>query len=225
MSFAIIKLSFNSLGDTSLTGGICGTGFFFDCNRAVTVHHVLNENTFSPNAGYMHCYNWIITRKGRIIPIIKDDAQFIPEIETTIIKVDETVSRNEIYELDNSVAEDDIPVKAFGHIVKTMPQLEASWNGPVFNITSACLDSSQCDVEGVILQSVTMNVNANDIQLDSVTGFELSFPSRVGMSGGPVISDKTNKAIGMLSLGLPADCDIKKSTFAVSSIEMSRFMD
>ena len=63
-----------------------------------------------------------------------------------------------------------------------------------------------------------------DIQLNGVMGFELSFPSRIGMSGGPVITDKTNKTIGMLSLGLPADCDIKKSTFAVSSIEISRFV-
>ncbi len=199
--------------------------FFIGCNKAVTAHHVLNEATFIPNAGYMHCYNWIITRKGRIIPIIKDDAQFFPEIETTIIRVDGEVFSNEIYELDNSGLEDGIPVKAFGHVGNAMPQIEASWNGPMLNIASACLDSARCDAEGTILRSVTMTINAVDIQLDGVKGFELSFPSRVGMSGGPVLSDKTNKAIGILSLGLPADCDIKKSTFAVSSIEVSRFVD
>ena len=225
MSFALVKLSFNNPGDSNLEGGICGTGFFIGCNKGVTAHHVLNEGTFIPNSGYLHCYNWIITRKGRMIPIVKDDAQFFPEIETTIINVDEMVSSDEIYELDSSSLEDDIPVKAFGHIGNAMPQIEASWNGPIFNVSSACLDSTRCDAEGTVLRTVTMSINSADIQLHGVKGFELSFPSRVGMSGGPVISAKTNKAIGMLSLGLPADCDIKKSTFAVSAIEISRFVE
>ncbi len=225
MPFAIIKLSFNNPGDTNLTGGICGTGFFIDCNRAVTAHHVLNANTFSPNAGYMHCYNWIITRKGRIVPIIKDDAQFFPESEITVISVDENAPTDEIYILDDCSLEDGLSVEAFGHIGNAMPQIEASWNGPMLNITSACLDSNRCDADGTIIRSVNMCINARDIKLDGVNGFELSFPSRVGMSGGPVVSKKTNKAIGMLSLGLPADCDIKKSTFAVSSIEINRILE
>ncbi len=53
MAFAIMKLSYNSPGDSRLTGGICGTGFFVDSRTAVTAHHVLNCKTFEPNAsGY-----------------------------------------------------------------------------------------------------------------------------------------------------------------------------
>jgi len=44
MAFAILKLSYIKPGDSSLTGGICGTGFFIDPQTAVTAHHVLNEN-------------------------------------------------------------------------------------------------------------------------------------------------------------------------------------
>lgn len=46
--------------------------------------------------------------------------------------------------------------------------------------------------------------------------FELSFASQVGMSGGPVVDAESRRVLGMLSIGLPPDANVKTQTFAVS---------
>lgn len=74
-------------------------------------------------------------------------------------------------------------------------------------------------VGGVCGTGVTLDVDANDIKMSGVHGFELSFGTRVGMSGGPVI-DRDSRVLGMMSLGLPPDAVEKTATFAVSVAEL-----
>lgn len=49
MVYAILKLSYNEIGDTSLVGGICGSAFFISKQIALTAHHLLNKLNYSPN--------------------------------------------------------------------------------------------------------------------------------------------------------------------------------
>ena len=88
-------------------------------------------------------------------------------------------------------------------------------------IESASLSSVTRDMDGFVKRVVPLNVSRNDVRMQDVRGFELSFGSQVGMSGGPVVDSSTGRVLGMLSFGLPPDSTIKTETFAVSIDEIS----
>lgn len=220
MALAILKLSYNEPGDPSLTGGICGTGFFVDSRTAVTAYHVLNDATFEPNAGFRHVLVWLISRSGLIRRIERGAVSLHPEIDTAIIAFQNPMSRVKIYEsaLGGCIA--GLKVSGIGHVGSSMPSVNAKWRGSELVIQSANLAGATRDMDGSVKRSVTFEINANDIKMHGVQGFELSFGSQVGMSGGPVVDSTTGKVLGMLSVGLPPDSIVKTETFAVSIDEI-----
>lgn len=220
MAFAILKLSYNNPGDSSLTGGICGTGFFVDSRTAVTAHHVLNYETFEPNAGFNHGLVWVVSRSGTIRRIEREETSLYPEIDATIISLRRSISNVKIYETALGGVAYSLKVFGIGHVGSSMPLVEAEWQRSEFVIRSANLARVTRDMSGIVKRSVTFDVNANDIRMHGVRGFELSFGSQVGMSGGPVVDSSTGKVLGMLSVGLPPDSVVKTETFAVSIDEI-----
>lgn len=220
MAFAILKLSYNEAGDSSLTGGICGTGFFVDSSTAFTAHHVLNEETLAPNLGYRHVLLWLILRSGPICRIEHSTVELHPEIDTTIIRFKNPVLGALIYDVARTKADAGIGVRGIGHKGNVMPSVDAQWQGPELILQSANLADVVLDRDGYLKRPVTLDVNANDIKMVGVRGFELSFGSQVGMSGGPVVDLASGRVLGMLSIGLPADHNVKTETFAVSIEEI-----
>lgn len=220
MAFAILKLSYNQPGDSSLTGGICGTGFFIDSRTAITAHHCLNDETFRPNAGFRHVLVWVITRSGSVRRIDRDVASLHPEIDTTIISFRDSLSNVQIYGCAVGSVVAGQKVSGIGHVGNSMPPVNAEWRGSELVIRSASLVGAKRDVDGAVKRSVTFDISANDIRMHGVRGFELSFGSQVGMSGGPVVDSSTGTVLGMLSVGLPPDAILKTETFAVSIDEI-----
>lgn len=145
MAFAILKLSYQTPGDSSLTGGICGTGFSLDRRTAVTAHHVLNDETFKPNTGFRHASVWIVSRSGSILKISRDSASLHPEIDATIITFRNAVSNADIYEPSTDGVADGVEVSAFGHIGDSMPLVDAAWRGSKLVIRSANLTAVMRD--------------------------------------------------------------------------------
>ena len=220
MAFAILKLSYKTPGDSSLTDGICGTGFFLNSRTAVTAHHVLNDETFTPNAGFRHALVWIVSRSGSILKIQRDSTSFYPHIDATVIAFQQAVRNVDIYQPSGGVA-DGIEVSGIGHVGDLlMPLVDAEWQGSELTIRSADLTGLRRDTKGYVKRSLTFEINANDTKMHGVRGFELSFGSRVGMSGGPVVDGRTGNVTGMLSAGLPPDSMEKTQTFAVSIDEI-----
>jgi len=222
MAFAILKLSYNQPGDSSLTGGICGSGFFIDSRNAVTAHHCLNDDTFRPNAGFPHVLVWMITRSGSVRRLERGFVSLHPEIDATIISLRDTMSNIQVYDRAVGRVTAGQEVLGIGHVGSSMPLVSASWQGSELVIRSASLADSRIDMNGRVKRSLTLEINANDITMHGVRGFELSLGSQVGMSGGPVVDSNTGRVLGMLSVGLPPDSAIKKETFAVSIDEISR---
>ena len=68
MTLAILKLSYNRIGDPNPVGGICGTAFFINENTALTANHVLSRASYKPNNGYNQCQYWLISRTNVVIP-------------------------------------------------------------------------------------------------------------------------------------------------------------
>ena len=220
MTFAILKLSYNKPGDSSLIGGICGTGFFVDSRTAVTAHHVLNDETFKPNVGFQHALVWVVSRRGSVRRIQREAVSLHPEIDATIITFQNPVSNFQIYEFSLGSVADGMKVSGIGHVGSSMPSVEAEWRGSELVIRSASLAAVTKDINGYVKRSVAFEINAKDIKMHGVRGFELSFGSQVGMSGGPVVDSSTGKVLGMLSVGLPPDSNVKTETFAVSIDEI-----
>lgn len=220
MAFAILKLSYTVSGDSLLTGGICGTGFFIDSRTAVTANHVLNEETFAPNAGFRNALVLAISRIGSVRRIEREATSQHPEIDTTIITFQHPLPNIQIYKPALASHVDGLSVCGIGHIGNCMPSVDAEWQGAELMIRSANLTTVTKDKSGYVKHAFRITVNANDIKMHGIWGFELSFGSQVGMSGGPVVDSSTGKVLGMLSLGLPADSNTKTETFAVSIDEI-----
>ncbi|MCF8144780.1 MAG: serine protease [Deltaproteobacteria bacterium] len=220
MAFSILKLSYNEPGDPSLTGGICGTGFFVDASTAVTAHHVLNEATLAPNAGYKNVLLWMISRNGPIRRIDQSCVDLYPDIDTSVMLLQSPQSDFVVYDVASRDINAGTAVHSIGYEGNAMPRIDAQWQGRELVIRSANLAQAIQDRDGHVNRSLTLHINANDIKMQDVRGFELSFGSQVGMSGGPVVDIENDCVIGMLSIGLPADVNVKTQTFAVSINEI-----
>ena len=109
-----------------------------------------------------------------------------------------------------------VRVRGIGHKGGEMPSVDAEWQGTELVIRTADLTPLVLDRDGYVKRPLTLHINAHDVKMRDVHGFELSFGSQVGMSGGPVIDAESGCVLGMLSIGLPPDANVKTQTFAVS---------
>jgi hypothetical protein len=222
MVFAILKLSYNDAGDSTLEGGICGTGFFIKERTAVTAYHVLNTNTFQPNVGHRNCKVWLLSRPGSILSLGLENVVEIPEADTSIINVDERPSDLPVYTCAQNDVDVGRAVKGLGHIGNSMPRLQATWEANVLAIKNGDLMSVTSDMKGKIVNQLMYSISAQDVNLQDIKGYEVSFSSRIGMSGGPLLDAATNNVLGLLSFGLPPDAAVKTKTFVVLIDEIVR---
>lgn len=197
MATAILKLSFNRRGDSSFEGGLCGSGFLVSSNIMVTAHHCLNRDTFAPNRGYLQAMVWAIGREGWVREIRPASTSLHPDVDATIVTFSSPIPNATVYGANR----EKVPM---GQAVQGL------------TIRSGNLNAVQRDEDGSVSRTLSMTVEANDIKIQDVPGMQLSFPSQVGMSGGPVLENGTNRVLGMMSLGLPPDVAVKTDTFAVS---------
>lgn len=216
MAFAILKLSYNKRGDSTLAGGICGSGFLIDSLTGITAHHVLNAATFKPNVGYRHVLLCLISRNGAVSKIERSEVSLHPEIDTSVIRFRNEQPGFQMYPVTVEPIVSGVKVSGIGHRAHAMPQIDAEWHGSELAIRMADLRPVAIDRLGHISRALLLDINANDVKMFNVRGFELSFGSQLGMSGGPVIDVKTGCVLGMLSIGLPPDDNVKTETFAVS---------
>jgi len=210
--FAVVKISYNTPGETPVTGGICGSAFLINDSTAITANHVLNPNNYAPNPGFKFVQYWLLSRDNSlIIPLSVVYLEPIEEIETTIIKLPDHIKCTaKISETSPNI---DDPVRNYGHLIN-MPIKQAHWNNNLLVIDDFSLNNSSSDSTGTIVDIKNVTINANDVKLKDIKVIQPSFKANVGMSGGPLISN--NKIIGMMSFGLPADEDIKDIVFAIS---------
>lgn len=224
MPQAILKLSYNNIGDAQLAGGICGTAFFVDNQHALTAHHVLNSSNFKPNENYSMCQYWLLSRQGQIIPIEKNSLSGHPEIDTTIIKFNNPQPTAKVYRLSDVTVKQYESVTCKGYIGGLMPVLKTLWTKDCLAIEQADLSNAISDRTGVISAVKLLDVKANDVNLNNVKGILLSFSGIAGMSGGPLITMSTGEVVGLMSIGLPPDSKVKTTLLAISAEEIKKTM-
>ena len=224
MTGLILKLSYNLIGETPVEGGICGSFFLIRPNLAITANHVLNKKTFIPNQGFKYCQLWLIIEPNTIIELFADDFTEHSEIDTTFINL-----KSEYPEYVRRVSNENIDIgiecKDEGFIGGTMPDVNANWSQNGLVISNCIADKTIANGQGHIKSKKIMTVNANDIKMDKIGGLETTYGGTKGMSGGPLINLKTDEVIGLMSIGLPADVQIKKTLFAVSINEIMKRLE
>lgn len=215
--FAVVKISYNVPGETSVIGGICGTAFLINDSTVLTANHILNSKNYEPNPGFNFTQFWLLNRgKNLIIPLSKEYLKSIEEIDATIITLPELVKCS-LTVSDCSVNIKD-SVRNFGHLAGKMPITKAHWDNNLLVIDEYNLNNSASDSTGKIVEIKKCTINKNDVKLNNITVVKPSFKGISGMSGGPLI--RNNEIIGLMSFGFPADSDIKDVVFAISIDEI-----
>jgi hypothetical protein len=161
MSFVILKLSYKEPGDNGVIGGVCGSGFFINESTGVTANHVLNDNTFKPNTGNKYCQVWLLTRNNKVYPIERDSIYSIPGLDTCVINLPYIIDDADIYSLSLESAQDNQEISSLGYIGNQMPQISASWNNSILQISGVDLSSVISDKEGGVLERKVMTVQLN----------------------------------------------------------------
>jgi len=221
MTGLILKLSFNNIGEETVEGGICGSFFFSSPNLAVTAQHVLNTNTFTPNIGFNNCQVWLIVQPDIVIELKLNNVIQHPEIDTNLVKLEKDYPIK-VRKLSSTTIEVGHECINEGFIGGKMPSLNASWTSTGLQITSCSYNGTIANGQGHIKAKHIMTVNAQDIKLANVAGLATSYGGVIGMSGGPLVCKLTDEILGLMSMGLPADKEVKDSLFAVSIEEINK---
>lgn len=213
MTGLVLKLSYNYIGETPV-GGICGSFFFIRENLAATAHHVLNTNDFKPNDGYLNCQYWLIVEPDIAIELNRQDLIEFPEIDSTAIKFDRKFNIS-IRKIATTLSQAGQPCLSEGFSGGQMPEVIASWGSKGLIIKGCNYNNTSANGIGYIKSIKTLNVNSADLKMQNIQAFETSYGGTQGMSGGPLIDKESNEIIGLMSMGLPADNQIKQTLFAV----------
>jgi hypothetical protein len=221
--FVIVKLSYNTPGDKTVVGGVCGTAFLIDSNTVLTAHHVINAQTMVPNSGYKHCQFWLLKRgKNKIIiPFENVSFEYFPNIETSKILLNSKIDTKDQIKIKPVIIKIGKEVYSIGHVGGSMPQMDAEWIDYVLVIHDYWLrDGNKSDRAGKIVRIFSKTENAPDVKIDNICLIEPSFKAIHGMSGGPLLTKKGNNLIGLMSFGFPADSINKDTVFAISINEI-----
>jgi V8-like Glu-specific endopeptidase len=222
---AILKLSYNRIGETPVIGGICGTCFLIHPKIALTANHVLAKTNWKPNNGYIYCQYWIILQNNTVVSIKKNQLYDSPEIDLTTIELNHIVSNNYINIANNQPKIGD-KIVGVGYISEEMPYMSKIWWGEEgLFILEADASRYMIEKEGDIRRTYKATIRANDINIRDKKMIETSFASGViGMSGGPILAKRTKEAIGLMSVGLPPDIKIKNQIRAISIEEIIKVL-
>ncbi|MFA5805655.1 MAG: serine protease [Melioribacteraceae bacterium] len=218
--FAIVKLSYNENGESSVIGGICGSAFLINDSTVITAHHVLNSKV-KPNEGYKYCQFWLLNRNGSlIIPIEQKQFEDYKEMECTIIHLQKPLNGIPFLSIESNDVKIGDEVYSLGHVGDKMPVTKAEWNNGKLLIQSYSLKNLETDKNGNVKEIKKATIRANDVNIVDVEVIQPTFGAVVGMSGGPLIAKRTNKLIGLMSFGMPADSVKKEIVYAISSNEL-----
>ena len=214
--FAVIKISYNYIGDQHLQGGIYGTAFLINDSTAITACHILNEKNFVPNPGFKYAQYWLVNRgTKKILEIKRDDFKSFPDVETTVIRLSDKLKCD--FKIDEKMPNQNDNVITYGHLGSFFPKIKGRWKNKLI-LEEFNLENSHSDKNGQIVSVKKLSIKSNDLNVKDKVFIKLSFSGNIGMSGGPLISK--NKIIGLMSFGLPADSFVKKEVYAISIREI-----
>lgn len=219
MIWAIFKISYDPISNKA-EGGISGTAFFVTKQDFISANHCFNDSTFMPNKGYSKVKVILVNQEGQVIEDIRIK-KIIPEYDLSIGELMHGDKNAMEYSVGHDFSVGDsvynIGFSADESLVDYRIKIEND-KLIVENITVKVVEQHG-KAEGVII----VTVNANDVKLQDREMIKLSYSSRVGFSGGPLVLKSTGKIIGMMSLVVPEETDHKRPAMAIRMSDISQF--
>lgn len=204
-TWSIIKISYNPSNGHAV-GGICGTAFFIRKHLFISAHHCLNNSVFIPNTGFSKVKVFLADESGRMLDasLVKS----IPEYDLTVGKTRKDVDVLPVatdFKIGDAVYNVGFPV------TESLVSMPLSITNGNLTVQKVVVKSFRQDgvIEGV---PVVDTSNAADVKVN-IPMIKLSYTSRTGFSGGPLISG--GKVIGMMSFVVPKENDPKRPVMAV----------
>lgn len=198
--FSIIKISYDSIGN--FVGDSCGTCFFVSKNNFITCNHCFNNEVFIPNPNFPFCKVLLVNTEGKHI----DSLSFKGIYEDLDLVIGETSDNIDHF----SIKDFELGNLSLGDCIFNIgfPEKETIKN----NIINGYYEGNDLNIKKIEIESKKQNGIIDEIKKETYndTNDQIkiidkkfiipNYSSRTGFSGGPLISKKTNKIIGIMSL-------------------------
>mgnify|MGYP001457323333 CR=1 FL=1 len=228
--YAILKCSYHwerdfSSNDPSVhkpiaVGGFLGSAFFLNDHVAITAYHVLNEESFFPEAPHNNVQIWMVSELGTSFEIKVGFIESYPHLDISIIRFIVGQIGANIFELDTDfIVNTEIKNEGYPDFGPPNIQLKVAQllnETPKLAIESADLRNSLFNKSGNIKSIEKESVNKNDIKLNNIEIIRTNYGGKKGMSGSPLVKISNGKVIGVMSHGYPEDIVDKEELCAIS---------
>jgi len=221
--WAMVKLSYDPATKKAV-GGSCCTVFFVNETTFITAHHGNETNSamFRPNAGYPNVRVFLANSQGDTI----DDfwiIERVPEYDLAIGRITRPHPAVRVCPLQTELAAGD-EVHNIG-----------------FPTDKSVLDHKlRIEEQKLIVQRISMKpfvqqgtvkafrkatVRKNDVNIQGKTVAVLDYSSRVGFSGGPLVSRSTGKVVGLMSFVIPKEFDSETPAVAIRMADIKSIIE
>jgi hypothetical protein len=202
-SFAVFVVSYGP-GARQAVGGVAGTAFFVNPDRAITAYHVLQPKSFQPQEGFTKAKVWLVHENHEPIEIDAHELQYQPERDLSVIRLKgaKRVGREFVFptlgpsEASLAMASS---LETEGFVAGTAgPVLERRGDELGISHVPAL---SRVRLTGQVLQQAKVSLKSADVNLNEAPCLRVSYRPVVGTSGGPVTAN--GRVVGMNSFADP----------------------
>ena len=199
--WAMVKISYGP-ATTKAKGGSTCTVFFVNETTFVTSHHTneVNSAKWRPDAGYSNVRVFLVNHRGDII----DDFWFVrrvPEYDLAVGRIGKPHAAVQVASLQAEIAPGE-QVYNIG-FPESLDAFEPLLFREGHRLIVKRIGMKPATQEGTVRFVRKITFRSLDIDLQDKTVVVLDYSSRVGFSGGPLVSRKSGKVVGLMSFVVP----------------------
>lgn len=218
--WAIVKVSYDPKAGKA-EGGSCGTVFFVNDTTFVTAHHLANSALFRPNAGYPYVRVFLANSRGDTI----DDFRIVqqePDYDLAIGRIVGSHPAIQVCPLQTQIARGE-KVYNIGFPTDQVFEYSLAFEGSTLVVQRIRMKPIR--QEGLVQDIRKVTVRSNDVNIQDETVAVLDYSSRIGFSGGPLVSSSSGKVVGLMSLVIPKEFDPRRPAVAIRMSDIEPLLE
>jgi S1-C subfamily serine protease len=222
--WAIVKISYDP-ATLKAEGGISGTVFFISDTTFLTAHHLIETNTsslFRPNAGYHNVRIFLANSHGDIIDDISI-VKRVPEFDLVIGRIGKPHSAVKVCPLEMNVNLGDEVYNIGFPTDQEISDYRLKIEGQRLIVQHIRMKPSI--QQGVVKAIKSITLRANDVNLQDRMVLIMNYSSRIGFSGGPLVSKRSGKVVGLMSFVIPKEFDPSTPVVAIRMADIKTLVD
>ena len=222
--WAIVKMSYDP-ATLKAEGGSCGTAFFISHTTFLTAHHLIETNTsslFRPNAGYPNVRIFLANSHGDII----DDFSIVkrvPEYDLAIGRIGKPHPAIRVCPLEMNIDFGDEVYNIGFPTDQGIPDYALRIEGQRLIVQRIRMKPSI--QQGAVKTITPVTLRTNDVNLQDKTVLIINYSSRIGFSGGPLVSKRSGKVVGLMSFVIPREFDPSTPVVAIRMADIKSLVD